>query len=843
MSKLTEIMKQIPLDELTGDVDMKERNTNIKVTTGGGAAVKRTGAFVAAAACAIAAVGGAVAYKKLSKSEPGSEISATDINSAAEKEHSETYKKNYEAYKMIFADEISKGADFDAVMKNVDVLESSENCTFTLDGIGGEYRVIGTRQSGDVLRVDIAGSGLPAQPDGRYQFYTESARLWDSSADTSTDSSCDSGSLWSQVYSEDGTQTAFSITFSSSATRFFAKSGSGEYVLRLDLSCYLDDGADGKKTYQLQDIRFPIAKHSFVNSLEPNVTVELPASGAYPGAKITLEKIEYSDLGLKAIIDSEWGKDKLDSNWFRSDADGISGSNGVLIAEMGGTDTYLYLMHSRGTDFAPWYANDTDDGKIVAVCDFADSPIDASKITAFTFDDVRIAVNGSAAPENTDSTASAKETYKNMIYGGSAEKAALAESFTNYADQTFEATASYSLTDKITVIGTRRFGQNLIIDAVYDLNDQISDDLTVFLTAPDGTEQNGIFMNAKDGVLSVSFFIDKDYSFYSNNMTVRYEGIFGNGSEDAEILLPAAYACKKGEGHYTLDGKLLISHSADGKELSCHIEGVSLGNGCLGLDIIAYDDNKIIGIGSETLDIFKSGSAPFCTAVFSDGSTRVLEINSTSAPKAYDGTTKVTLYSCIPDSPMDAAKLEKLVFSDGTELTAEMITAAQTKPIEPGTKDIDGFLAVNDTNRLNGSFEPASQLPVKGEWMTQYQGVDQSAAFEVSSLNVEDGKLTAEIDFISDCCRYLEGNVDENGIDKKRQSAAFYLPYCKSGSAEFLNIVTADGSVLPTETRIISTQLLDCDGLVLTTELSDKIPAEQIKAIRLGSAEIPVKAK
>lgn len=96
MSKLTEIMKQIPLDELMGDTVQTTDNTdkNITQTTGeitvssaqsrtnirqSDAYVKRSGALVSAAAIAIVAIGGTFAYLMLSKNKP--ETSAVNSSS------------------------------------------------------------------------------------------------------------------------------------------------------------------------------------------------------------------------------------------------------------------------------------------------------------------------------------------------------------------------------------------------------------------------------------------------------------------------------------------------------------------------------------------------------------------------------------------------------------------------------------------------------------------------------------------------------------------------------------------------------------------------------------------
>ena len=97
MSRLTEIMKQIPLDELIGDTVQTIDNTEIDITetteetTMGyaetranirqsGAHVKRSGALVSAAAIAIVVLGGAFAYFMLSKDRP--ETSTINSSSA-----------------------------------------------------------------------------------------------------------------------------------------------------------------------------------------------------------------------------------------------------------------------------------------------------------------------------------------------------------------------------------------------------------------------------------------------------------------------------------------------------------------------------------------------------------------------------------------------------------------------------------------------------------------------------------------------------------------------------------------------------------------------------------------
>ena len=98
MSRLTEILKQIPLDELLGETEAAGKDpktteptegdyTNMRsnITQSKGAYAKRTGALVSAAAIALVAVGGAFAFSKLSKSGPNTDDtdpSASVINTS-----------------------------------------------------------------------------------------------------------------------------------------------------------------------------------------------------------------------------------------------------------------------------------------------------------------------------------------------------------------------------------------------------------------------------------------------------------------------------------------------------------------------------------------------------------------------------------------------------------------------------------------------------------------------------------------------------------------------------------------------------------------------------------------
>ena len=158
MSKLTEIMKQIPLDELMGDtvitntetktteqtgentMNNEEMRTNI--TQSKGAYAKRTGALVSAAAIALVAIGGAFAFSKLSGNTPETsniEVKSSVSNEVTSRPASSAAPAVSAANKTIFENYVKNkpelqgtGCDICAVTVDVDA-----NCSYGLYRIGG----------------------------------------------------------------------------------------------------------------------------------------------------------------------------------------------------------------------------------------------------------------------------------------------------------------------------------------------------------------------------------------------------------------------------------------------------------------------------------------------------------------------------------------------------------------------------------------------------------------------------------------------------------------------------------------------------------------------------------
>lgn len=169
MSKLTEIMKQIPLDELMGDTVQTTDNTdkNITQTTGeitissaqartnirqSGAYVKRSGALVSAAAIAIVAIGGAFAYLMLSKNKP--EISDANSSSMSVQVTSQTSSQTASKSNKAILEQYIKikyGLKEESLDSSLDYFDVDTSCGYGLYR-GGEnkstlYRVSGGKVS------------------------------------------------------------------------------------------------------------------------------------------------------------------------------------------------------------------------------------------------------------------------------------------------------------------------------------------------------------------------------------------------------------------------------------------------------------------------------------------------------------------------------------------------------------------------------------------------------------------------------------------------------------------------------------------------------------------------
>ena len=163
MSKLTEIMKQIPLDELTGDDEMN-RNTIISSETkteNRPALVKsKAGTFISIAACAAVAAGGIFAYTQLSKpakdetkattQSQGEAESITDSSPEIISTENYIYRENLETYQKLL------GRDYELSKRYLTPL-TEESMPYSVGNLS--YKMIGYRAVGAFIRIDLAVKG------------------------------------------------------------------------------------------------------------------------------------------------------------------------------------------------------------------------------------------------------------------------------------------------------------------------------------------------------------------------------------------------------------------------------------------------------------------------------------------------------------------------------------------------------------------------------------------------------------------------------------------------------------------------------------------------------------
>ncbi|SEK82381.1 hypothetical protein [Ruminococcus albus] len=164
MKNLTELLKDIPLEEMTGGLDMnfsEENNTKINVQNSKAKIKNKAPAAIAIAACAAVAVAGAMHYRGNDIPEPGnkqdSSTVTTDAEDTAVKERSPEEELNYELAKRFFEDidmDITTMGDGLHIMNSKlgTVTEGFDDYDLWVPGVlvnGSEYSVLVAMQTKD----------------------------------------------------------------------------------------------------------------------------------------------------------------------------------------------------------------------------------------------------------------------------------------------------------------------------------------------------------------------------------------------------------------------------------------------------------------------------------------------------------------------------------------------------------------------------------------------------------------------------------------------------------------------------------------------------------------------
>ncbi|WP_294480110.1 hypothetical protein [uncultured Ruminococcus sp.] len=172
MKNLTELLKDIPLEEMTGGLDMStiaENKTETNVKNSKAKIKNKVSAAAAIAACAVVAVAGAIHYRGNDIQKHGASNDSavtTDAQDSANEEpvHEDSPEKelNYELAKLFFDDmemDMTQMGDNLRIMstKVGDVTEGFENYDFWIPGVlveGTKYNILVALQTKD-------GSNLP----------------------------------------------------------------------------------------------------------------------------------------------------------------------------------------------------------------------------------------------------------------------------------------------------------------------------------------------------------------------------------------------------------------------------------------------------------------------------------------------------------------------------------------------------------------------------------------------------------------------------------------------------------------------------------------------------------
>ena len=408
MSKLTEIMKQIPLDELTGDVDMKERN-NITMTKGGPAAVKRTGSIVAAAACAVIVLGGAAFLAhQIRNSTDKIPMAAQDISSsyAASLDDPE-YKANYEYYKLIYG---AEGLDRYELLLDI---EENDNVLGTIDG--KTIRVIGTRNMGRCLRVDlgIEYEGEKLIDDAGKILTCRSLTLTPIDSNTGEDMNYVKSGTIVSTFDEGNGKAVVSLSFSGFDTKY--RTAHGECRLDIGGMNFIGGSEENAKDFSAT-VLCPQHEPDIEVATTVKTRIESPDAASLPYCDLALEQIRYSDFGTELTLSGTTDVSELrlltatdkiyvarQINYFNYE---IASMNSVsryyanpLLAAKTKEDLVIPLCSAEAArngiyiDASVSEGCDSEKaGEIIVTCDTFDCPIDRFNIAGFLYGDEQIFV-------------------------------------------------------------------------------------------------------------------------------------------------------------------------------------------------------------------------------------------------------------------------------------------------------------------------------------------------------------------------------------------------------------------------------------------------------------------
>ena len=400
MTKLTEIMKQIPLDELTGDVDMKERNNITVSKSSSGARVKRTGAFVAAAACAAVAIGATFMVLKNTGTKPEKQEGAADIVSAAASKpgtQDPALETGMDLYSKYYT-ECGYTGDMGKIFPRPVLEANTDNTIGTLGS--AKLRLLGTRALGRVIRVDLLAeyTGSSFLPEGEmleYEKFQISERV------------------------EEGDPVAIGFNTYESKQIETVDLGSGKAIISVVFSDRMpEDNAVGWQFttvggLRLGDDRCDIDTTVVIDSGKYSYTLETSvktgADGVLPDME--LREFKYSELGAEftvymtengAPVSEERRVEALERiNQYQNEY-------APIVRGLRSDESEIFICGARAKSNITAIEG-ANDGEVIIISDHGSNPVDLSDLTVFTFG-LSNAKFGQGVPAEKEPESSAPDT-------------------------------------------------------------------------------------------------------------------------------------------------------------------------------------------------------------------------------------------------------------------------------------------------------------------------------------------------------------------------------------------------------------------------------------------------
>ncbi|MBR6872712.1 MAG: hypothetical protein IKN17_04285 [Ruminococcus sp.] len=434
MSKLTEIMKQIPLDELTGDDEMN-RNTIISSETkteNRPALVKsKAGTFISIAACAAVAAGGIFAYTQLSKpakdetkattQSQGEAESITDSSPEIISTENYIYRENLETYQKLL------GRDYELSKRYLTPL-TEESMPYSVGNLS--YKMIGYRAVGAFIRIDLAVKGSGEE------FFIDPASCEDIKLTLPGGGVISGECVCKYAATNDTLLVSFRFpqaVFNKETGDVFAVNDGDTVTFSAGKLFFQDDKGDKTYDYEIgsYENRFTFRDtHCYEASAPCGVNAQVTPLLSYMShtEDLKIKEVNYCNVAATVIFTIEGKSDEyrqkvLDELQAHKNDFGALNEL-VTVVFMDGTERKLFLQNGQYQDPMSIDVGKADDSwEFMCSVEFFDQPFDMSDIKKFRFGFNGTEVELEYSIEDTDSTPDNSTPDDSSKYETSADEA------------------------------------------------------------------------------------------------------------------------------------------------------------------------------------------------------------------------------------------------------------------------------------------------------------------------------------------------------------------------------------------------------------------------------------